>query len=149
MAPLILNFGTRWRWVVKLTPRPLYPRKKNPGTRLIESWVGLGAGREFWGIDKSLVPAGIRTPDRSARIIVFRLRYLALFLSSLRQILRHYLHLGHDSIHPYPLRFFICLSVIFGAFAKLQLLGNVGKYGRARQATDDYNTAHALCMLDN
>jgi hypothetical protein len=26
----ILHFGTRWRWVVTFTPRPLYPRRKNP-----------------------------------------------------------------------------------------------------------------------
>jgi hypothetical protein len=30
IAPLILNLGTRWRWVVNFTPRPLYPRKINP-----------------------------------------------------------------------------------------------------------------------
>jgi hypothetical protein len=28
-APLILNLGTRWRWVVNFTPRPLYPRKEH------------------------------------------------------------------------------------------------------------------------
>ena len=27
-ALIILNFGTRWRWVVNITPRPLYPRQK-------------------------------------------------------------------------------------------------------------------------
>jgi hypothetical protein len=25
VAPLILNLGTRWRWVVNFTPQPLYP----------------------------------------------------------------------------------------------------------------------------
>jgi hypothetical protein len=30
MAPRILDRGTRWRWVVSLTPRPLYPQGKNP-----------------------------------------------------------------------------------------------------------------------
>jgi len=29
---LILHVGTRWRWVVNLTPRPLYPRKRTPET---------------------------------------------------------------------------------------------------------------------
>jgi len=28
IAPCILNFSTRWMWVVSLTPRPLYPRGK-------------------------------------------------------------------------------------------------------------------------
>jgi len=25
IAPLIFDFGIRWRWVVSFTPRPLYP----------------------------------------------------------------------------------------------------------------------------
>jgi hypothetical protein len=29
IAPRILNLGTRWRWVVSFTPRPLYPQGKN------------------------------------------------------------------------------------------------------------------------
>ena len=28
IAPLILNLGTRWRWVVNATPRALYPREE-------------------------------------------------------------------------------------------------------------------------
>jgi hypothetical protein len=28
ITPFILNLGTRWRWLVNLTPRPLYPRKE-------------------------------------------------------------------------------------------------------------------------
>jgi hypothetical protein len=28
ITPRILNFGTRWRWVVIFTPRPLYPQWK-------------------------------------------------------------------------------------------------------------------------
>jgi len=34
-APLIHNFGTRWRWVVNLTIRVLYP-----GIHWVGSWVG-------------------------------------------------------------------------------------------------------------
>jgi hypothetical protein len=30
--PLILNLGTRWRWVVIFTPRPLNLSGSNPGT---------------------------------------------------------------------------------------------------------------------
>jgi hypothetical protein len=30
IAPLILDLGTRWRWVVSFTPRPLYPQGKSP-----------------------------------------------------------------------------------------------------------------------
>jgi hypothetical protein len=30
VAPRILDLGTRWRWVVSFTPRPLYPQGKCP-----------------------------------------------------------------------------------------------------------------------
>jgi hypothetical protein len=30
ITPRILDLGTRWRWVVSFTPRPLYPQGKNP-----------------------------------------------------------------------------------------------------------------------
>jgi hypothetical protein len=29
-APLILDLGTRWRWVVSFTPLPRYPQRKSP-----------------------------------------------------------------------------------------------------------------------
>ena len=32
VAPRILNFGTRWSWVVSFTFRPLYPVRKNTST---------------------------------------------------------------------------------------------------------------------
>jgi hypothetical protein len=28
IAPRILDLGTRWRWVVSFTPRPLYPQEE-------------------------------------------------------------------------------------------------------------------------
>jgi len=31
-APVIFYHGTRWRWVVGFTPRPLYPRERASGT---------------------------------------------------------------------------------------------------------------------
>ena len=30
IAPLILNFSTRWRWVARFTPQPLYPPQDYP-----------------------------------------------------------------------------------------------------------------------
>jgi hypothetical protein len=30
IAPRILDLGTRWRWVVSFTPRPLYPQGMRP-----------------------------------------------------------------------------------------------------------------------
>jgi hypothetical protein len=44
----VLDIGTRWRWVVSFTPRPLYPRGNPPppflGTHWIGGWVCLRAG---------------------------------------------------------------------------------------------------------
>jgi hypothetical protein len=34
IAPRILDLGTRWKWVVSFTPRPLYPQGKS-------SWYSL------------------------------------------------------------------------------------------------------------
>jgi hypothetical protein len=39
-GPLILNLGSRWRWVVKFTPLPLYLLGKNPSTQWIGGWMG-------------------------------------------------------------------------------------------------------------
>jgi hypothetical protein len=30
IAPRILDFGSRWRWLVSFTPQPLYPQGKSP-----------------------------------------------------------------------------------------------------------------------
>jgi hypothetical protein len=30
MAPCVLDIGTRWRWVVSFTPRPIRPQGKSP-----------------------------------------------------------------------------------------------------------------------
>ena len=57
IAPLILNFGTRWRWVVNLTLQPLDP----PGTH----WkVGCVGPRRSWWREKSVADTGIRSLDR-------------------------------------------------------------------------------------
>jgi hypothetical protein len=63
VAPRILGIGTRWRWVVSCTPRPLYPRERAPGTRWIGGWVGLRAGVEYGGGEKNsqLLP-GLEPP---------------------------------------------------------------------------------------
>jgi hypothetical protein len=48
IAPRILDFGTRWRWVVSFTSRPLYPQGKSrwyPLDRRLggpQSWYGRG-----------------------------------------------------------------------------------------------------------
>jgi hypothetical protein len=39
IVPRILDLGSRWRWVISFTPRPLYPQGKSPGTHWIGGWV--------------------------------------------------------------------------------------------------------------
>jgi hypothetical protein len=41
---IILNLGIRCTWVVRFTPRPLYPWGKRPGTNWIGGWVGPRVG---------------------------------------------------------------------------------------------------------
>jgi hypothetical protein len=43
IAPLILDLGTRWRWVVIFTPGRFTPRERAPGTHWMGGRVGLGA----------------------------------------------------------------------------------------------------------
>jgi hypothetical protein len=62
IAPHILKLGTRWRWVVSITPRPLYSQGKSlwyPVDRRLgrpQSWSGRG------GEQKIPAPAGNRIP---------------------------------------------------------------------------------------
>jgi len=39
IAPRILILGTRWRWVVSFTPRPLYPLRKEPPVLIYNTWT--------------------------------------------------------------------------------------------------------------
>jgi hypothetical protein len=63
----ILDFGTRWRWVVSFTPRPLYSREKSPryilGRRLGEPQSSSGC----YGEEKNLVPRRKSNAGRPAR----------------------------------------------------------------------------------
>lgn len=61
-APVILNFGTGWKCVLKFTP--------HPGTHGIGGTVGPKAGLDAMEREKSLAPAGFRSPVRSARSLV-------------------------------------------------------------------------------
>ena len=67
IAPFILNHGTRWKSVINLKPRPLFPQK-DPA---INSTAGLSGPLSWPGRlrrkEKSRQHAGIRTPDRPAR----------------------------------------------------------------------------------
>jgi hypothetical protein len=46
IAPLIPNLGTRWRWLVSIMSRLLYPGDTTPSTYRIGGWVGFRASQE-------------------------------------------------------------------------------------------------------
>ena len=56
IIPLILDLGTRWRWVVKFTPRPLCPPKQTPVSHWTGGWIGPRAGLGDFGEEKNLLP---------------------------------------------------------------------------------------------
>jgi hypothetical protein len=68
IAPRILDLGTRCRWVVSFTPRPLYPQGKNPWCILDRR---LGGAPETvwtrWWREKFRAPPGTRSPDHQTR----------------------------------------------------------------------------------
>jgi hypothetical protein len=79
IGPRILNLGTRWKWVVSFTPRPLYPQRKSPwyllDRRLGGSQSRCGRGGEE---KNSQPPPGIepQNPDRPAHSpTLYRLNY--------------------------------------------------------------------------
>jgi hypothetical protein len=47
IAPRILDLGTRWKWVVSFTPRPLYPRERAPVIHWIGGWVDTRVGMDM------------------------------------------------------------------------------------------------------
>jgi hypothetical protein len=55
-------WGTRWRWVLRLTPLPLYPQTKTPRYPLDMRLIGPHIQSGRCGEQKSLAPAGSWTP---------------------------------------------------------------------------------------
>jgi len=47
MASLVLDLGTKWRWVVNFMPYLHYPNESNSITRWVVSWVGPEAGMDI------------------------------------------------------------------------------------------------------
>ena len=69
IPPLILNLGIRQ--VSKQLHAPAFlPPGKNPGSYRIGGWVDPGACLDARRREKSVVSAGIRTPDRPAHTLV-------------------------------------------------------------------------------
>jgi hypothetical protein len=60
--PHFLDLGSRWRWVVSITSRPLFYRLKNPRYPLDTRLGGPQSRCGRHGEEKILDPTGIRTP---------------------------------------------------------------------------------------
>jgi hypothetical protein len=70
--PRILDLGTRWRWVVSFTPRPLYSHGKSPWY-LLDRKLGGPQSRSGRGQKKNLQPLPGLEPPSS---IQYWVRYL-------------------------------------------------------------------------
>ena len=67
------SLGTKFTWVVNATPRPLYPRERQPVTTVLKAELAPGP---VWTGAENLAATGIRSPDRLARSeSLYRLRY--------------------------------------------------------------------------
>jgi len=60
-APLILNLGMRWRWMVSLTLQLLYLQRQNSGSYWIGGWMGPRGGLYILEQRKPLAPSRIPT----------------------------------------------------------------------------------------
>jgi hypothetical protein len=56
VAPRILDLGTRWRWVVSFTPRPLYPQGNSPSYPLERKLDGSQSRSGRGGEEKNSQP---------------------------------------------------------------------------------------------
>jgi len=70
IAPFVLNFDPRWRWVGNATPPTLRQQKITPVPTEQEAGWAPGPAWVLWRKEKFLVPTGIRAQDRPARIVV-------------------------------------------------------------------------------
>jgi hypothetical protein len=70
ITSLILNLGTRWRLVVKFTPRLLHPWERNPEMHGGGDWVGLIGAMDFGRREKPFILSRIRTPNRPDRSLL-------------------------------------------------------------------------------
>jgi hypothetical protein len=63
-----LHLGTRWRWVVSITPRPRFtPGERIPGTNCTRGWVGPRAGLDAETRRKILCPCRGSNPGHPVR----------------------------------------------------------------------------------
>ena len=81
-APLILNLGTRWMWVVNITPRPLYSQKQPQDTLKRTLGEPQCWSRHFGDEKNNFSPNGIQTAHHPTRSLVSILTMLHQSLES-------------------------------------------------------------------
>jgi hypothetical protein len=65
---LIHDLGTRWGWVVSVTPQPRFtPGERTPGTHWTGGWMGPRAGLDTEARGKFICPCRGSNPGRPAR----------------------------------------------------------------------------------
>ena len=70
---LLINLGTRWRWVVNIIFRPLYTREKSHGIHFIGGWLDPKVGLDGCGEKKiSLPQRGSNLEPRTVQAVVSR-----------------------------------------------------------------------------
>ena len=55
-APLILNLGDRWRWLVNFKHQANLPAENNPDSHWIGGWVGSKVSLGVFGKEKNILP---------------------------------------------------------------------------------------------
>jgi len=73
IAPRILHLGTRWRWIVNFTPRPLYPVGKSPCYPLDRRLSGSQSRFGHGGEEKNSQPLPELEPPIIEPIISFKI----------------------------------------------------------------------------
>jgi hypothetical protein len=98
--PRFLDFVTSWRWVVSVTPLPLYPGRKSPWYPLDKRLGGLQSRSGRRGEEKILDPTGTRTPDPSiAQPVASRYTYCAIPTSRNAYLVRNIWRVSFFSIN--------------------------------------------------
>jgi hypothetical protein len=89
--PHFLDLGTSWRWVVRFTPLPLYPRGKSPRYPSDRRLGGPQSRSGRFGEEKILDPTGTRTatPQSSSQALD-RLNYPGSYLLTCRKEIQCY-----------------------------------------------------------
>jgi hypothetical protein len=104
IAPSILDLGTRWRWVVSFTHRPLFPQGKNPSYPLDRRLGGTqsrsGRGGEeknsqpLQGLEPPIIqPVAQRYTSELSRLLedetVYYIKFPYVFLLKECKLIRH------------------------------------------------------------